>query len=123
MRMTTPTTHSKSTVLVFPLRRAVAACMLTALAVGMSNNNGVAAPAAGWEIDYAQPLRGGPITLGFDTFFGISASNNMPPYCFIKDDCVAGNPAESHNVLDQHPAIARRLADVLTSIRNREARR
>ena len=38
----------------------------------------------GWQIDYAQPLRGGPTSLGFDYFFGIAASNNMPPYCFIE---------------------------------------
>ncbi|MBT6493648.1 MAG: arylsulfatase, partial [Planctomycetaceae bacterium] len=48
--------------------------------------------AAGWGIDYATPLRGGPNTLGFDYFFGIAASNNMPPYCFIEDDRVVGNP-------------------------------
>lgn len=47
---------------------------------------------AGWEIDYARPLRGGPTTLGFDYFFGIAASNNMPPYCFIENDGVVGDP-------------------------------
>ncbi len=46
----------------------------------------------GWGIDYARPLRGGPTKLGFDTFFGIAASNNMPPYCFIQDDRVVGDP-------------------------------
>ncbi len=48
--------------------------------------------AKGWGIDYAKPLRGGPTTLGFDFFFGIAASNNMPPYCFIENDRVVGNP-------------------------------
>ncbi len=48
--------------------------------------------AAGWGIDYAKPLRGGPTTLGFDYFFGIAASNNMPPYCFIENDRVVGDP-------------------------------
>ncbi|MEK6239330.1 MAG: arylsulfatase, partial [Planctomycetales bacterium] len=47
---------------------------------------------AGWGIDYAKPLRGGPNALGFDYFFGISASNNMPPYCFIENARVVGNP-------------------------------
>ncbi len=47
---------------------------------------------AGWGIDYRKPLRGGPNRLGFDYFFGIAASNNMPPYCFIKNDQVVGEP-------------------------------
>jgi arylsulfatase A len=49
--------------------------------------------ANGWNIDYARPLRGGPTSLGFDYFFGIAASNNMPPYCFIENDRVVGKPA------------------------------
>ena len=48
---------------------------------------------AGWRIDYAKPLRGGPTSLGFDYFFGIAASNNMPPYCFIENDRIVGNPS------------------------------
>jgi arylsulfatase A-like enzyme len=48
---------------------------------------------AGWAIDYGKPLRGGPTTLGFDYFFGIAASNNMPPYCFIENDRVVGDPS------------------------------
>ena len=37
-------------------------------------------------IDYAKPIGGGPAALGFDTFFGISASLDMAPYCYIRDD-------------------------------------
>lgn len=45
----------------------------------------------GWEkkdgeIDYTKRITGGPIDLGFDSYFGIAASLDMPPYCFIKDD-------------------------------------
>lgn len=36
--------------------------------------------------DDAQPLRPGPLEHGFDSFFGIPASLDMPPYCFVRDD-------------------------------------
>ena len=55
---------------------------------------------AGWDIDYARPLRGGPTTLGFDYFFGIAASNNMPPYCFIENELVVGKPNIKKNPLN-----------------------
>ena len=38
------------------------------------------------EVDYTQPLRPGPRELGFDTFFGIPASLDMPPYVYVRDD-------------------------------------
>jgi len=54
----------------------------------------------GWRIDYGQRLRGGPNALGFDYFFGIAASNNMPPYCFIENDRVVGRPTEMKSPLN-----------------------
>jgi len=39
----------------------------------------------GWNVDYAADIRNGPCDLGFDHFFGISASLDMPPYVFIDD--------------------------------------
>ncbi len=44
------------------------------------------------DIDYSKPLKGGPNDLGFDYFFGISGSLDMPPYCFIENDHVLGIP-------------------------------
>ena len=39
------------------------------------------------KIDYSQPLWGGPIELGFDTFFGTSGcSTCQPPFAFIEDE-------------------------------------
>ncbi len=35
--------------------------------------------------DYSQPLTPGPNTVGFDSFFGIPASLDMPPYLYIRD--------------------------------------
>jgi arylsulfatase A len=45
------------------------------------------------DVDYAQPLGGGPRAHGFDRFLGISASLDMPPYVWIKDDRVTAPPA------------------------------
>lgn len=46
----------------------------------------------GSDIDYAQPFVGGPTDLGFDRFFGISGSLDMPPYCFLDQDRTLGLP-------------------------------
>lgn len=48
----------------------------------------------GFDIDYSQPLRGGPVDHGFDYFFGISGSLDMPPYCYIENDHTAGIPSK-----------------------------
>jgi arylsulfatase A-like enzyme len=37
------------------------------------------------NFDYTQPLRGGPLDRGFDSFFGMHASLDIPPYFFIRD--------------------------------------
>ena len=44
------------------------------------------------NVDYAKPIANGPTTVGFDRFFGISASLDMVPYTFIADDRVAALP-------------------------------
>ncbi len=36
--------------------------------------------------EYDHPLHPGPVDLGFDYFFGIAASLDMPPYVFIEND-------------------------------------
>jgi arylsulfatase A-like enzyme len=45
------------------------------------------------EVDFAQPLGGGPTAHGFDRFFGISASLDMPPYVWVQNDRVTAAPA------------------------------
>lgn len=39
----------------------------------------------GWAVDYQGQIQNGPCDLGFDTFFGISASLDMPPYVYVRD--------------------------------------
>ncbi len=40
----------------------------------------------GWDVDFTKPIQMGPTTVGFDYFFGISASLDMPPFVFIRND-------------------------------------
>ena len=45
------------------------------------------------KIDFAKPVTGGPIDLGFDYFYGTSGcSTAQPPYCFIENDRTVGIP-------------------------------
>jgi len=38
------------------------------------------------ETDYTRPLTPGPNDCGFDSFFGIPASLDMDPYCYVEND-------------------------------------
>jgi len=49
-------------------------------------------PAQVWNVEFAQPARNGPKTVGFDFFFGISASLDMVPYAYIENDRVTRVP-------------------------------
>jgi arylsulfatase A-like enzyme len=51
-------------------------------------------PAQVWNVDFSHPAKNGPLSVGFDHFFGISASLDMVPYAFIEDDHVVGVPTE-----------------------------
>jgi arylsulfatase A len=78
------------------------------------------------KIDYLQPIQGGPTTVGFDYYFGISASLDMAPFVFIENDRVTEIPTvekewvrkgpaaitfEAINVL---PALNRKAVDYIT---------
>jgi arylsulfatase A-like enzyme len=45
------------------------------------------------NIDYTKSIKDGPISLGFDYFFGIPGSLDMHPYCFIENDHTVGIPS------------------------------
>jgi arylsulfatase A-like enzyme len=56
----------------------------------------------GLDADYEEPFGGGPTELGFDCFFGIAGSLDMPPYCFLEDDhCVGPVRGEKDVYLNQ----------------------
>lgn len=57
-----------------------------------------------WQVDYARPYANGPNSLGFDEFFGISASLDMPPYVFLENDHVTEIPTVEKKWIRQGPA-------------------
>jgi arylsulfatase A-like enzyme len=46
----------------------------------------------GWRVAFTSPIRNGPTRVGFDYYFGISASLDMVPYTFIQNDRVVSLP-------------------------------
>lgn len=52
-----------------------------------------------WNVDYNQPIANGPNSVGFDEYFGISASLDMVPYTFIRNDRVTADPTEDREFL------------------------
>ena len=58
------------------------------------------------KVDYTKPIKNGPTTLGFDYFFGISASLDMPPYVYVENDKVTSPPShitEGNNISYDKP--------------------
>ena len=56
--------------------------------------------ADGWDVDYTVPFENGPVDRGFEEFFGISGSLDMPPYCFLR-----GREVETVPTLEKSPRI------------------
>jgi arylsulfatase A-like enzyme len=50
---------------------------------------------SGERTDYEQPLRPGPNSVGFDYFFGIPASLDMPPYVYVRNEALVEPPTDS----------------------------
>ncbi|WP_019422721.1 sulfatase family protein [Paenibacillus sp. OSY-SE] len=44
------------------------------------------------EVDFSKPIQNGPVDCGFDEFYGISASLDMPPYVYIENNKVTQMP-------------------------------
>ena len=45
------------------------------------------------NVDYAQPFKNGPTSVGFDYYYGISASLDMVPYTYLENDRVTKLPS------------------------------
>ena len=52
-----------------------------------------------FNVDYSQRIKNGPNSVGFDYYFGISASLDMVPYTFIENDHVTELPTEDREFL------------------------
>ena len=46
------------------------------------------------EKGYDKPFKGGPFDVGFESYFGIRASTDIPPYFYIRDDKVVQAPTK-----------------------------
>src|SRR5438105_4319636 len=57
-----------------------------------------------WDVDYTGPIRNGPNAVGFDHYFGISASLDMPPYVYVEDDRCRGVPTVDKTWIRKGPA-------------------
>jgi arylsulfatase A len=60
----------------------------------------------GWDVDYTGEIQNGPLDAGFDTFFGVSASLNMPPYVYIRDRVPVEPATVESNTRNKGPAAA-----------------
>ena len=50
-----------------------------------------------FNVEYDKPIANGPNAVGFDYYFGISASLDMVPYAFIENDRVTANPTDDRD--------------------------
>ena len=50
--------------------------------------------------DYSKPLAGGPVDCGFDSYFGMPASLDIPPYFYISNRTPTMAPTESVKAKD-----------------------
>src|SRR4051812_7864195 len=50
-----------------------------------------------FNVEYDKAIKNGPNAVGFDYYFGISASLDMVPYTFIENDKVTVNPTEDRD--------------------------
>jgi len=46
----------------------------------------------GSNVDFTKPIKNGPLTRGFDYYFGVDLPNS-PPYCYIENDRTIGVPS------------------------------
>lgn len=78
------------------------------------------------KIDYTKPIANGPTTVGFDSFYGITGSLDMPPFIWIQNDRTVGvatvdkqlvrvGPAhKDFEGVDVLPGIGRKAVDTIT---------
>ncbi len=78
-----------------------------------------------WNIDYTKPVVNGPTAVGFDYYFGVAASLDMPPFTFIENDRVVkiptvekkwvrtGPAAEDFDAIDTLPTLGARAVDYI----------
>jgi len=58
------------------------------------------------DVDFAKPFKNGPVDMGFDYFFGINASLDMPPYIFLKNDKAVSIPTVAKKTFGRRIGLA-----------------
>lgn len=61
-------------------------------------------PGANPLVDYTKPITNGPTALGFDYFYGIAASLDMPPFIYIENEHTVGLPTVTKKWQREGPA-------------------
>ncbi len=74
------------------------------LGMDMAKRDGGPGKDEGKGVDYAAPIRNGPTAVGFDYYFGISASLDMPPYVYIENDRFTAVPEVEKTWIRKGPA-------------------
>ena len=78
---------------IWPISIESKALFLTGGYNGKKDITATAEHRAAWHETFSQPITGGPISFGFDEYFGVDVPN-WPPYCFIENDRSVGIPNE-----------------------------
>lgn len=80
-----------------------------------------------WAAIFSRSIAGGPVTRGFDAYFGTDVPN-WPPYCFIENDRTLGIPTQllpreklgGHQASQQGPAVKNwELENILPNLADR----
>lgn len=66
------------------------------------NEQGIESRDQVFNVDYGAPIENGPLAVGFDEFFGISASLDMVPYTYIAQDRVTELPTDDRDFPMMH---------------------
>lgn len=63
------------------------------------NELGIESRGMVFNVEYGQPVANGPTSVGFEYYFGISASLDMVPFCYIENDRVTALPSDDRDFL------------------------
>jgi arylsulfatase A len=74
------------------------------LGMDFPTTNGKEVDAAGKNTDWKGQIKNGPTAVGFDKYWGISASLDMPPYIWIENDRFVGECTTEKKFLRKGPA-------------------
>lgn len=82
-----------------------------------ASSQGIESAAQASSVDYSQPFKNGPTQVGFDYYYGISASLDMAPFVFLENERVTTLPTAEKQWIRKGPAAPDfEAADVLPTL-------